>query len=141
VCEGESLVCWESLNWAFRGHCNLVEWGLGFTNFVFIVRFTLSFSLSCVSHSLFCLIVRFTLCLSSLCVWRFLFPHWAFGAFFFPIVRLALSFSSLCVWRLRESVIFCFGLRSFLLLFSPFYCCSLVGCFFFILFIYSIKKI
>jgi hypothetical protein len=35
--------------------------------------------------------VRFALSLSPLGVWRLLFPHCAFGAFFFPVMRLALT--------------------------------------------------
>jgi hypothetical protein len=35
--------------------------------------------------------VRLALSFSPLGVWRFLFPHCAFGAFFFLVVRLALT--------------------------------------------------
>ncbi len=104
-----------------------------FHTFIFlIVCFTLSFLPYSAFHTLFVLIVRLALSFSPLGVWRFLFPHCAFGAFFFLVVRLALTRE--CDLLFWTSILSSSS-------FSPFYCCSLVGCFFFILFIYSIKKI
>jgi hypothetical protein len=95
------------------------------------VRFTLSFSLLCVSHFLFpyCgfhtfffLIVRFTLSFSLFCVSHFLFLYCAFHTFFFLIVCFTLSFSLLCIlcflfphcaFGAYESVIFCLDFDPF----------------------------